>query len=77
MRTFQTFQFDGAMRTIAEIRAIVPCLGVSTIKAHLAAGRNTKQAMLTHDSSRGRASKSRSNGAKLRAQSWKQAGMVR
>lgn len=43
------------MLTIAEIHAIVPAIAPTTIRKHLAAGRTTRQAMLTFAPSRARA----------------------
>ena len=42
-----THLFEGEQMTTAQIRARVPCLGLGTIRAYLAEGRNTVQAMLT------------------------------
>jgi hypothetical protein len=42
----RTFLFDGAERTVAEIRRLVPALSETSIRKHLAAGRNTTAALL-------------------------------
>lgn len=41
--------FEGEQMTMAQIRALVPVLGEHSIRGHLAAGRNTRQAMLAVD----------------------------
>ena len=43
------FEFEGQLRSISEIHALVPALTASTIRKHLQAGRTTRQAMLTFD----------------------------
>jgi len=43
------FLFEGEMRTVKEIQAIVPCMCDGTIRRHLRAGRNTRQALLAFD----------------------------
>ncbi len=40
--------FNGEQLTTPQIRLQVPCLSLSQIREHLAAGRNTKDAMLNH-----------------------------
>lgn len=40
------YTFDGQPMTLAEIRQRVPVISEATIRDHLRAGRNTKQAML-------------------------------
>lgn len=42
-----TYTFDGQLMTLAEIRQRVPVISEATIRDHLRAGRNTKQAMLS------------------------------
>lgn len=42
------FDFEGELLTVAEIRERVPALSDPTIRKHLEAGRNTRQAMLTY-----------------------------
>lgn len=44
--------FEGEQLTVAEIMQRVPALADSTIRRHLAAGRNTRVAMLSFDQSR-------------------------
>lgn len=44
----KTYTFDGQELTTAQIRAIVPCFRPDAILKHLAAGRNTKDAMLNY-----------------------------
>ena len=44
----KTHTFNGEQMTVAQIRAIVPCLRSDTILNHLKAGRNTKDAMLNY-----------------------------
>lgn len=41
--------FDGQELTVAQIRERVPVLSASTIRDHLAKGRNTASAMLSFD----------------------------
>jgi len=64
------FLFEGREATIAEIRAIVPCLTDSTVRAHLRAGRNTKQAMLTFDFNAARRRGGQKGRKTVRAQGW-------
>jgi hypothetical protein len=47
--TPQRFAFEGEQLTVAEIRTRVPALSDSSIRKHLAAGRNTRAAMLNFD----------------------------
>lgn len=47
-RQAQQFEFEGEMLTIAQIRQRVPILNDASLRAHIAAGRNTTQAILTH-----------------------------
>lgn len=42
------FIFEGEELTVSQIRERVPALKDHSIRAHLAAGRNTAQAMLSH-----------------------------
>jgi hypothetical protein len=42
------FPFEGEELTVSEIRKRVPALSDQSIRSHLAAGRNSAQAMLTH-----------------------------
>lgn len=44
----RTYEFEGELLTIAEIRQRVPAIADPTIRKHLEAGRNTRQAMLTY-----------------------------
>lgn len=53
------YNFEGEQLTVTEIRQRVPALADTTIRRHLAAGRNTRQAMLTFDSSKGIATSGR------------------
>lgn len=46
--TIEKHLFNGEMLTTVQIKAIVPCLRLESIRAHLRAGRNTTQAMLCH-----------------------------
>lgn len=41
-------EFEGRQLTVAEIRAIVPAISDTAIRAHIRAGRNTRAAMLNH-----------------------------
>lgn len=43
----KTYDFEGKPHTMAEIRKMVPALGYSAILSALAAGRNTRLAMVT------------------------------
>ena len=43
----KTHLFEGEQRTMTEIRKMVPALGYSAILSALAAGRNTRLAMVT------------------------------
>ena len=45
-----TYPFEGEQLTVAQIHALVPALSPSCIRNHLAAGRNTRQAMLSFNS---------------------------
>ena len=45
-------EFDGEMLTVRQIQARVPRLCLNEIRKHLAAGRNTKTAMLSYDPAR-------------------------
>jgi hypothetical protein len=45
----KTYDFDGRMLTVPEIRERVPILSERTIRRHLKAGRCTKAAMLGYD----------------------------
>lgn len=42
------YTFDGHPMTLAEIRQRVPVISEATIRDHLRAGRNTRQAMLSY-----------------------------
>ena len=44
----KTYTFDGQELTTAQIRAIAPCFRPGAILKHLAAGGNTKDAMLNY-----------------------------
>lgn len=44
----KTFTFEGEQLTVSEIRKRVPALSDQSIRSHLAAGRNSTQAMLSH-----------------------------
>ena len=44
----KTHKFNSAHMTVKQIRAIVPCFRPDAILKHLAAGRNTKDAMLNY-----------------------------
>lgn len=44
----QTFDFEGEMLTIAQIRQRVQIVSDASLRAHLAAGRNTASAILSH-----------------------------
>lgn len=57
--TPRKFMFEGESLTASQIRQRVPILSDATIRAHLAAGRNTASAMLTFDG----AARSRAGGA--------------
>lgn len=50
--TAKRFDCDGEQLTVAEIRQRVPALSDSTVRAHLAAGRNTTAAILAFDPKR-------------------------
>lgn len=43
------WMFEGEMRTVTEVRAMVPRLSDHAVRKHLAAGRNTRMAMMAHD----------------------------
>jgi hypothetical protein len=43
------YEFEGEMLTVAEIQKRVPRLTDPAIRKHLAAGRNTQQAILNHN----------------------------
>lgn len=45
----RVYEFEGEQLTVAQIRQRVPALSADTIRNHLAAGRNTRQAMLAFD----------------------------
>lgn len=47
--TAKRYDFEGERLTSGEINARVPALSITTIRKHLAAGRNTTSAMLTWD----------------------------
>lgn len=53
------YEFDGEQLTVAEIRERVPALSASSIRSHLAAGRNTRTAMLSFNPSTARAAAGR------------------
>lgn len=42
------YEFNGQQMTTTQIREIVPCLSMNTIREHLHAGRNTTDAMLNY-----------------------------
>lgn len=43
------YEFEGAPRTLREIQALVPALGVRAIESRLAAGMRSRQEMLNYD----------------------------
>lgn len=43
--TARLYEFEGAMRTLREIGAMVPCLSASAIRNYLRAGIKTRQGM--------------------------------
>jgi FAD synthase len=45
----KTYDFDGRMLTVPEIRERVPAISETAIRRHLKAGRCTKAAMLGYD----------------------------
>lgn len=60
----KTYQFEGEYLTVRQIAERVPALSESTIRKHLAAGRNTRQAMLSvpsASSANGRKAAARNN----------------
>ena len=48
MREVARFMFEGELLTVSEVQRRVPRLSNAAIRKHLQAGRNTAQAMLTH-----------------------------
>jgi hypothetical protein len=42
------YDFEGEQLTAAEVQRRVPALSESAVREHLRAGRNTREAMLTH-----------------------------
>jgi hypothetical protein len=47
--TGKRYRFEGQDLTVSEIRKVVPALSDSTIRKHLAEGRDTRHAMLTYN----------------------------
>lgn len=60
------YEFEGQKMTIAEVHAIVPVMTPKNLAVHLKAGRNTRQAILTHT---GRQQRQGGRGAFMR--NWK------
>jgi hypothetical protein len=50
MREEMRYEFEGSLMTMVEIQKIVTALSRTSIRNHLAAGRNTRQQMLSRDS---------------------------
>jgi hypothetical protein len=50
-----TFDFEGQPMTVAQIHQIVPAVSKATLRFHLAAGRNTREAILNFNPAAGRA----------------------
>jgi len=66
----KTFEFEGEQLTVAQIRERVPALTDASIRNHLQAGRNTRQAMLTVDQSAVRSRNGRVASRKTRSLRW-------
>lgn len=49
MKSPDRFLFEGEMRTLTEIRAMVPALSSFSIRKRLSDGLNTRVAMLSYD----------------------------
>lgn len=62
----KTYEFEGQQMLMADILAAVPAITRTAIQAHLKAGRNTRQAILTHT---GRQQRQGGRGAFMR--NWK------
>lgn len=67
MKAVATFEFEGEQLTVTQIRARVPALGDATIRRYLAAGRNTRAAMLGVSVSAGRAASGRAAAKRAKA----------
>jgi hypothetical protein len=66
MRQEKRYLFEGHMQTMAEIRLLVPALADTSIRRHLAAGRDTRRSMLSRDSKALRSTSAKKNSAPLR-----------
>lgn len=66
MREEKRYTFEGQMQTMAEICRLVPALGETSIRRHLAAGRDTRRSMLSRDSQALRSTSAKKNCAPLR-----------
>lgn len=60
------YEFEGRQMTIAEVHAIVPVMTPKNLAVHLKAGRNTRQAILTH-----KGAKQRQGGRGAFMRNWK------
>lgn len=49
MREVKRFEFEGAQRTVSEVRAMVPALGRCAVADRLAKGMTTRAQMLDFD----------------------------
>jgi hypothetical protein len=66
MREDKRYDFEGSLKTMAEIRKLVPALAETSIRRHLSAGRNTRRLMLSRDSVALRSASAKRNSAPLR-----------
>ena len=66
MRQEMRYEFEGEMLTMPEIERLVPALSRTSIRKHLAAGRDTRRLMLSRDSVALRSASGKRNGAILK-----------
>ena len=66
MQKEKLYAFEGALLPMVEIERLVPALSRTSIRNHLAAGRDTRRLMLSRDSIALRSVSGKRNGAILK-----------